>query len=184
VNEVLDYARPIRFDLAPAQLGTIIERSWAAVAAGAPSVACRLSLDPAADTVVTDGERLRLALVNLLSNAAQAVRHNGVGAVAAGEPEIEVETYARPDDRIEVVVRDHGPGIPAETLSRIFDPFFTTKLTGSGIGLAITRNIVEGLGGTLRATSRQGAGTTITVDLPRVAPAPSMAVPEVTATRT
>jgi signal transduction histidine kinase len=49
----------------------------------------------------------------------------------------------------------------------MFDPFFTTRPTGTGIGLAITRNVIEGLGGTIRAESRPGAGTEVTIELPR-----------------
>jgi signal transduction histidine kinase len=174
VNEVLDYARPIRFDLEPIELGRVVEGSWAAVATASPAAACRLHLDPEANHMISDGERLRLALVNLLSNAAQAVRQNGAGETG-GHPGIEVTTRAHPDDRIEIEVRDRGPGIAPDDLPRIFDPFFTTKPTGSGIGLAITRNIVEGLGGRLRVASQPGSGTTITVELPRYAPAPSAA---------
>ena len=69
--------------------------------------------------------------------------------------------------RVRITVRDNGPGLDSATLARIFDPFFTTRPSGTGIGLAITRNLIEGLGGTIRATSGEGVGTEIMIDLPR-----------------
>jgi signal transduction histidine kinase len=63
-------------------------------------------------------------------------------------------------------VGDNGPGIPAEALPRVFEPFFTTKRTGSGIGLAITRNIIEGLGGTIAVAASDARGTTFVIELP------------------
>ena len=66
-----------------------------------------------------------------------------------------------------IEVRDNGVGMDAAARERIFEPFFTTKQTGSGIGLAITRNIVEGLGGRVDVESRIGEGTTVRFVLPR-----------------
>jgi signal transduction histidine kinase len=70
---------------------------------------------------------------------------------------------------VQILVRDRGPGIAPEHLPHIFDPYFTTRRTGTGIGLAIARNIVEGLGGTIAADSRPGDGTEMRIELPRVA---------------
>ena len=65
-------------------------------------------------------------------------------------------------------MRDHGRGIPPETIDRIFDPFFTTKKAGegTGLGLSISLGIVQALGGTLAVASEPGAGATFTVSLP------------------
>jgi signal transduction histidine kinase len=68
---------------------------------------------------------------------------------------------------VEISVRDIGVGVTPEDLPRMFEPFFTTKQTGSGIGLAITRNIIEGLGGSIDVESRAGHGTTVRFVLPR-----------------
>jgi signal transduction histidine kinase len=159
VNEVLDFARPIRFDCAPAEVNDLCRSARdAAVAGAAPDVA--LDLDPAAGRLVTDAERVRTVLVNLLTNARAAV-----DAVAAdGGPLITLATRRR-GAAVAIAVRDRGPGIPADDIPRIFDPYFTTRRTGTGLGLAISKNIVEGLGGALTVTSRVGAGTEFTVTL-------------------
>ena len=73
-------------------------------------------------------------------------------------------------DGVAIVVRDQGTGIEPGDLSRIFEPFFTTKQTGSGIGLAITRNIIEGLGGSIAVESEAARGTTVRITLPRSEP--------------
>ena len=112
---------------------------------------------------MTDGERLRLALVNVLANARQAAATKGSGR---GHP-VELSTSSLDAHRVAIVVRDHGPGIRSEDLPRVFDLYFTTKRSGSGLGLAIARNIVEGLGGTIAATSRLNDGTEIRIELPR-----------------
>ncbi len=70
----------------------------------------------------------------------------------AGGGTIELST-AREPSGIALAVRDTGPGISREALPRIFEPYFTTKRTGTGVGLAVARNIVEGLGGTIAADS-------------------------------
>ena len=175
VNEVLDFARPIRFEVGRASLSAICRDAVEAVDAERPGPACRLDLDPAADDIVTDAERLRQALINLLINARQAVSGDGSapgasGASATGAPPVDVSTAAGSDGRLRVRVQDRGPGIPAEALSRVFEPYFTTKRTGTGIGLAIARNIIDGLGGTIVVRSRIGEGTEVLVDLPRVPP--------------
>jgi signal transduction histidine kinase len=68
-------------------------------------------------------------------------------------------------------VRDNGPGIPAEHLGQLFEPYFTTRRAGTGLGLPITRNIVESLGGTITVGAGT-PGTVVHVDLPEVAPDP------------
>ena len=69
-------------------------------------------------------------------------------------------------DRVQIIVADQGAGIAPGDLAHIFDPYFTTKRGGTGLGLPIAKNVVEGLGGTIAVTSALGAGTEILVDLP------------------
>lgn len=85
-----------------------------------------------------------------------------------GGGNIWIDTQALPDQRALVQIRDDGPGIPAELLSRIFDPFFTTKDVGkgTGLGLSISYGIVARHGGSITAASVPGVGTTFSVILP------------------
>ncbi|HEY2431906.1 MAG TPA: ATP-binding protein [Vicinamibacterales bacterium] len=162
VSEVLDFARPIRFELDAADAGALIEEAVRAAAATSPHVQVSVHLDPAIGPVTTDAGRLRQALLNIIGNATQAVeahpRHDGAP--------IRVLTSRLDRQRFEIVVSDRGAGIAPEDLPRIFDPFFTTRRTGTGIGLAISRNIIEGLGGRISVASTRDRGTDVRIELP------------------
>lgn len=160
VNEVLDYARPIRFDCTPTALNDVCRSAVEAVRSAAPTADVSLALDPACGELVTDGERVRTVLVNLLTNARAAVDALGAGVA----PRVTLRS-ARRGDVVRLTVEDNGVGIGPDDLARVFDPYFTTRRTGSGLGLAIAKNIIDGLGGTITVTSQPGDGTTITVDL-------------------
>ena len=160
VTGVLDFARPITFAFAEADLGAICRDAAQAAATDAEDVP--IEVTATSEPIVTDVERLRAVLVNLLTNAQQAVRARTDGD--AGSPvrlEADRETM-----RWRITVTDRGTGITHEDLPHVFDPFFTTRRSGSGLGLAISRNVVEGLGGTLRVDSQAGEGTTVTLYLP------------------
>ncbi len=160
VNEVLDFARPIRFDCAPTALNEVCRSARDAVVAAAAEPAVGLELDGACGELTTDAERVRTVLVNLLTNARAAVEDQAAG----GAPRV-VLTSRRAGASVVLTVRDRGVGIPPDDLGRVFDPYFTTRRTGSGLGLAISKNVVEGLGGTIAVTSNLGAGTEIQVVL-------------------
>ena len=123
-------------------------------------VRLRLEIAEALPKVVGDRVQLQQVVLNLLSNA--------IDAVAAGDPSArEVAVLAsRCGDGVSVEVRDSGTGMDRETLARIFQPFFTTKPKGMGLGLSISRTIVEAHGGTLSAHSAPGKGSTFQLELP------------------
>jgi signal transduction histidine kinase len=108
--------------------------------------------------LVIEGDRFALGRVyrNLITNAIQATAHGGRVAVST----------ARVDDRVTITVEDTGSGIPPERLSEIFDEFVTTKQRGLGLGLAISKRIVEQLDGTITVESEVGRGTKFTVRFP------------------
>jgi two-component system, NtrC family, sensor histidine kinase HydH len=162
VNDVLDFARPIRFDYAPADVNALCADAEQATRAGQPDMHVTITLDPALETVVTDAERLRIALVNILANARQAV---AARSSAIAQPDIEIATY-RGSDSFRITIRDRGVGVKPLDLTRVFDPYFTTRRTGSGLGLAIAKNIIDGMGGSLSLDSKPGDGTEIHIDLP------------------
>ncbi len=160
VNEVLDFARPIRFDCAPTALNEVCRSAREAVVAAAAVPDIALELDPDCGETTTDAERVRTVLVNLLTNARAAVEGRD-----AGERPLIVLASQRRGRHVVLTVRDRGVGIPADDIGRVFDPYFTTRRTGSGLGLAISKNVVEGLGGTISVSSRVDVGTAITIDL-------------------
>jgi signal transduction histidine kinase len=165
VAEVLDFARPIKFNRAPVNVNALCEDAVRAVGSEEPGVPVHLDLDDELGSIVTDGERVRLALVNILTNARHAVLAR-TAPPAHPDRAIQVITRETTAGRVGIDVRDRGVGIEADDLARVFDPFFTTRRTGTGLGLAISRRIIEGLGGTITVTSRPGKGTDVRIELP------------------
>jgi two-component system sensor histidine kinase HydH len=160
VNDVLDFARPIRFDYASTDVNAVCADAEHATREGAEAMTVKFTPDRALAPIVTDAERLRMAMVNILANARHAAAEVGPDA------DIEIQTKNGTAGRVSIIVRDRGIGVKPEDLPRVFDPYFTTKRTGSGLGLAIAKNIIEGMGGSIALDSKPGHGTVITIDLP------------------
>lgn len=110
-----------------------------------------------------DAEQLWQCLLNLLRNAAEAVAQKGGGHVAL--------RLRRAEERVVIDVIDDGPGIEAEVLPRLFDPFFSTKKHGSGLGLALTQEIVRDHGGEITVATELRHGSTFSISLPTSLPA-------------
>ena len=128
-------------------------------APGADTWTGALNLAPALPELMTDSERLRTVLVNLLTNARS--RHRGPSVRDASS----LITQSAGERRVAITIRDTGKGITEDDLPRIFDPYFTTRRAGTGLGLAIAKNIVEGLGGSISVATRHGDGTDFRIDL-------------------
>lgn len=155
VASVLDSAKPASCRLEDTDINQICRESLAAVD-GDAAVSVELECDPAIGRARMDPERLRQVLLNLLLNAREAIR--GAGA-------IRLETV-REGDSYAIRVRDTGDGIPEEDLPYVFDPFFTRKGGGTGLGLSVAQNIVQGLGGRIDIRSMVGQGTEVELRLP------------------
>jgi len=183
VGEVLDFARPVRFELSPVDVNALCHEAVAAAGADGESPFIQTMLAAAIEPLVTDRERLRLTLVNVLANARHSVRERRREDAAdtpptdqPSEPTADVELRTEEvGDAVVITVRDRGTGVAPENVPRLFDPYFTTKRTGSGLGLAIAKNVVEGLGGTIAISSRLGHGTELRIELPRRAERPEAA---------
>jgi signal transduction histidine kinase len=177
VSDVLDFAKPLRFEFAEANLNDICRASVAAAWAGASRHDVDFELDAGLPVIVTDAERLRTALVNIFSNARHAVQAvSRLGALTGTDatsvvsgPAVFVRTR-RQGERLSLVVEDRGAGIAPDDLAHIFDPYFTTRRAGTGLGLPIARNIIDGLGGTIAINSQVGVGTEVRIELPLRAP--------------
>jgi signal transduction histidine kinase len=164
VTGVLDFARPIRFDVAPTDLVQVCREAAQAAQTEASGVDVAIDTPQAPVPIVTDAERLRGVLVNVLLNARQAVQRSGRNG--DNGPPIALRAARLNGGKWRIEIADRGAGIPADDLPRLFEPFFTTKRTGSGLGLALARNVVEGLGGSITIESQVDVGTTVRIDVP------------------
>ncbi len=144
----------------PVRLAEIVRGSFEVLGTRAREAGIRLDVPVLAPdlAVLGDGPRLEQVVVNLVQNALDAVTGRPAPWVR-----LDVEAQA---DRIVLSVSDNGPGIPEAARAQVFDAFFTTKADGLGLGLAISRGIVEECGGTLSVTSGEG-GTVFRMDLLR-----------------
>ena len=158
VTDVLDVARPIRFEPAPTDINAVCRAAVQAAGAGQTHGPIALDLAPALADVHTDGERLRTVLINLVTNAQNAID-------GRPNPRVVVITQQLADRRVAITVRDNGRGIAEDDLPRIFDPYFTTRRAGTGLGLAIAKNIIDAMGGSIGVTTRQGVGTDFRIEL-------------------
>ena len=119
-------------------------------------------LDPRLPMTTLDVQQIEQVFLNILLNAAQAMQ----GTRQAGE--ITVTTGLEHPDRIAISIRDNGPGIPPQYLSKVFEPFFTTKEVGegTGLGLSLSYGIVKQHGGKIRVESEPGQGACFIIELP------------------
>src|SRR5580700_878127 len=125
------------------------------------SVTVRLELAENLPEIAGDRVQLEQVLMNLVLNAIEAM-HDGKG-------DLTITSQSTDDGHLSISVNDTGVGIPADKINQIFDTFFTTKPQGTGMGLAISRSIVESHGGRLWATSNSGRGSTFQFTLPHKA---------------
>jgi signal transduction histidine kinase/CheY-like chemotaxis protein len=183
VNDVLDLARveagrldlkPIRFDL-----DALVRQTVASIQPLADQKQLQLNLALSPVAIEADPSRIRQIVLNLLSNAVKFTESGG---------EIRLSIEAGPDDDITLSVADTGHGIAAADLERIFEAFqqadsgMKSRHEGTGLGLALTRQLVEAHGGEVTVTSEFGVGSTFTVRLPRRrAPASTERAPELPA---
>ena len=122
-----------------------------------------LELTDGLKPVLVDSIQIQQVILNLARNASEAMSgvENGVRAVT-------IKTAAGDDEDIEVSIHDTGPGLSADIADKLFDPFFTTKPQGMGMGLSISRTIIDAHGGRLWATSNSDGGATFRFTLPTI----------------
>lgn len=142
-------------------LGELITQACriALVDAGTLGIRFGLDLAPEVPTVTVDRVQIQQVVINLVRNAVEALQN-------LPDREIVVATYPLSDTMCEVMIRDNGPGLPVEAKARLFSAFNTTKKNGMGIGLSISRTIIELHGGDIWANSSLGSGTSFHFTLP------------------
>lgn len=159
LQNYLSFTRPLQ-EVKPrlVELGPLVSDTLVALSARADGARVRLYAEGDA-TLEADPRRLKEALLNLVVNAIEATP-------PGGEVAVEVRP-AEEGEGAEIVIRDTGRGMPAETLRRIGTPFFTTRKEGTGLGVVLARSVIAQHGGSLRYESEPGKGTQVRVALPR-----------------
>jgi PAS domain S-box-containing protein len=171
INDLLDLSKlessNVNFQIESLHLESLLESSLSLVRhrAEAQGIKLELSIAPGLETVIGGSRQLKQVMLNLLSNAVQFTPTSGTIQVTAKPG---TGLYA---DTLEIAVHDSGVGIANDELERIFEPFAQAssaleKHKGFGLGLTLTKRLVELHGGSLGVTSEPGAGSTFTVRLP------------------
>jgi len=164
LSNVMDFTRPARPELVPCYvpdfLKKIVREGRAELRRRHVSVNTEISED--VPTVHLDAEKIKQVIINLLRNAADAMPEGG-------DVRISLQRDAE-QEQVRIAVADTGQGMTPKVIRKVFSPFFTTKPDGTGLGLALSRKIVEDHGGKLLVESELGRGSTFTIVLPMKPP--------------
>ncbi|MEW6730618.1 MAG: ATP-binding protein [Acidobacteriota bacterium] len=158
IRNFLSYGRPLNLNLKPISLRELISGILGLTAEQAEQQSIQLQIDEQTDIPIieADIERLKSCFTNLIINAQQAMPEGGKLQIG----------FSQKDEGVEVTVQDTGHGIPPENIEKIFEPYFSTKETGTGLGLALVKRIIEGHGGRIKVESILGKGTSFYIWLP------------------
>ncbi len=163
VSDFLSYGRPAKLKLRELDALTLVEEVRDLVKAKADEQGVKITIESEGNDggngtrLNADPEQLKTCFSNLMINAIQAMPGGG---------ELEVGLFPS-NDQLEIEITDTGTGILPESLEQIFEPYYSTKETGIGLGLPLTKKIIEEHGGQISVESEVGLGTTFVVSLPR-----------------
>lgn len=153
VTDLVDYSGEMQYDIAEISLGSLVEESLRIVN---PPNNIQIKNTIRDDKIRSDSEKIKRVLINLIENACDAMANGG-----------ELTISSRPSGNgVELTIGDNGQGMEREVMETLWKGFFTTKAKGMGLGLAISKRILDGLGGSISAKSAPMEGTTFTVWLP------------------
>ena len=165
VRDLLTFARRSENEVGSICMNELVERTMRLRMHDLKSrgLVCESVLAADLPYVTADARQIQQVLLNLLTNASQAMAPSGGGS-------LRIETRQE-GDRVLLEVMDSGPGIPPETRAHIFEPFFTTKAEGTGLGLSVSYGIIAAHGGTITIPKSGDDGTTFRIALPAFDPA-------------
>ncbi len=155
INSILSFARPKLPVMRKTDINEVVKESLSRITM--PENVAVSSEWGSLPTVLADPDQLGQVFGNIIRNAAQAMHEGG---------KLTIKTETSDAGHVAVSVTDTGAGISEENIKKVFEPLFTTKAKGVGLGLALTKTLIEGHGGTIKVKSRVGKGSTFTVRLP------------------
>jgi signal transduction histidine kinase len=162
LTEFLQFARPPRPDRRPCNLKEVLDSIVVLCSkeANRQGVSIEVSYSGDVPELELDAAQIQQALLNIVLNGIQSMPFGGRLSIRVEESSGDLNVW----------IRDEGDGIPLENRSRIFDPFFTTKERGTGLGMAIAHNLIQGHGGDIRLVEEERPGSTFQVVLPSRSP--------------
>ncbi|MDP2983972.1 MAG: GAF domain-containing protein [Candidatus Latescibacter sp.] len=159
LSNVLDFTKIGVLKKTPGDINDLIRKTLSTMEANIVSNGVVVVLDLPEDGLAAefDETQIKQVLINVIQNSINAMPEGGA---------IEIKSFDLNND-IHIEIRDTGVGIPKQYLEEIFEPFFTTRGNGTGLGLSISQRIVQNHGGVFQITSKEGVGTTVSINLPK-----------------
>jgi two-component system, NtrC family, sensor kinase len=166
INDLLSFARPSKPNVAPENVNDVVDNIARILEAQAKEKGMSISREfsDRLPKVWIDREQMKQVFMNLILNAIQAMKEGG--SITLASRAVSRSGSEPSGEFVQVEIRDTGIGIPEESLQHIFDPFFTNKDEGSGLGLAVSHQIVQEHGGFVTVESTLGKGTVFFVHVP------------------
>ncbi len=169
LNEILDFAKPLELNRRLCRIPEILESALVVVGTDLEVTRIQVTKDYAnvIAPVRADEAKLQQVFLSIFKNAGEAM-------TPGGHLHIQVTQHrAGRGIEVQILIKNDGAPIPAEIVDKVFEPFFTTKRSGTGLGLATVKKIVEEHGGSIAIGSAPGEGTTVTIRLPGVSRGPA-----------
>ncbi len=169
LNEILDFAKPLELNRRLCRIPEVLESALVVVGTDLEVTRIQVTKDYATQIAPVRGDEAKLQQVflSIFKNAGEAM-------TPGGHLHIQVTQHrAGRGIEVQILIKNDGAPIPAEILDKVFEPFFTTKRSGTGLGLATVKKIIEEHGGSIAIASAPGEGTTLTIRLPGVSRGPA-----------
>gem|GEM_PF-747926 len=177
VSQILAFSRNDEHVLRPVKTQLIVKEVLKLLRSSIPTtISIKQDIENSGGMVMADPTQIHQVIMNICTNAYQAMKENGgeleitLQETDPGPRELSVSHYLKSGPHVRIIIRDTGPGIPADALGRIFEPYYTTKPKGegTGLGLAVVHGIVTNLKGDIFVKSDPGVGTAFSIFIPIV----------------
>jgi signal transduction histidine kinase len=164
LNEILDFAKPLELDRKPCRISEVIDSTLSLVATDLEMnrITVTKEFEGHPVPIRCDDAKMQQVFLSIIKNALEAMTPGG---------KLDIAVSAQKGGRmVQIVISNDGAPIPAEHVSKLFEPYFTTKRSGTGLGLATVKKIVDEHQGEIAIASGQEKGTSVTIQLPAAAP--------------
>jgi signal transduction histidine kinase len=161
ITDLLDYSRIKSPEREPVDINDLIVKTLKRYSPP-ENISVEISMPEIHSKVLADAIQIGQVLGNLIENACQAMPDGGTLSLSGDIRKIKNDSY------LALAIKDTGAGISSKNMKHLFEPLYTTKQRGIGLGLAISKNLIEGSGGWIEASSQAGKGSVFTIYLPFV----------------